>query len=748
MNFWQRMFGFKQSEARTVATMHQLGQAVSTPADYASYARQGFQKNAIVFRSIAMIAKAASGVKLLHYTGKKADPTELSESNLLTLLARPNPLQAGPAFIESVVAYYCLSGNSYIESNTGILPGASVPLELWSIMPSKMKVIGGPKGYPKAYRFSSNGQEKDFLVNVKDLRSEIMHWKTFHPLNDWYGMAPLEAAIMALDQSNSGQRWNLSLLQNMAQPSGVLQMQVSAGNPRGEMSKEQYARLRKEIDESYTGAKNAGRMMLLEGGLKWEALGFTPKEMDFLKSKEVTAIDIATVYGVPPELLGLGQKTFNNYREARGAFYEETVLPILDGLVAELNRWLVPAMGEEGAGEGWIGYDADDIEALTYKREAKFTMLATANYLTQNEKREAVGYETKEGWDVFLVGNQLLSTPDDMVDEAANGDGDEEGDNDESESGDEETDKPDATEDDETDDSENEDEDTEEDDAEKSFKSINLLTSNEKRRSWKIQNARRNQLQKSFDEDLREDFDALTSKLISATKDIKEVRLVEYAMLKTVNNFMPKLEKTIEHHVRRTVDSFGRMVLDEGKSFFHAETKTLQEVKANRKFEAWAKDYTSTRSGEAIKTITTTTQKNIRRVIGEWTQTAIEDGDTLPELSKFIRMEFGELTQSQSTRIARTEVGMASNHANREAIKSLGIPNMYKEWVSANDDRVRDGGDSGNDANHEAMNGEEVRLDEKFTVPPDRSMDGPGDDAGGADQVINCRCVLTFKSRN
>ena len=183
------------------------------------------------------------------------------------------------------------------------------------------------------------------------------------------------------------------------------------------------------------------------------------------------------------------------------------------------------------------------------------------------------------------------------------------------------------------------------------------------------------------------------------------------------------------------------MILGEGKCL-----GLDRESKANLKFDHYVRHYTETRSGNAIKTITSTSQKNIKRIVGEWVQTAVADGDSLPELSKFIEAEFGELTPAMATRIARTEVSLASNNGALEAVKSLQIPNMFKEWVTASDDRVRDGDKGG--ADHTAMNGAEVALDEDFGVPPDSLMKGPGDTSAPAGQVINCRCVLTYRSKN
>lgn len=723
------LFRRKESLARTVTTIQQIGKPQSTPANYENFAKVGYGKNVIVHRSVAMIAGAAKGMSFILYdkTNPKK-PKEITTHPMLTLWNKPNPMQSTSDFVENMVAFYCLAGNSYIEANHGGARTAT-PLELWNVRPDRMRIIPGPKGYPAAYQYTSGGQSVQWDVDIVKMRSDIMHWKTFNPLNDWYGMSALEAALMALDQNIAGQTWNLSLLQNAATPSGVLQVNVTDANPGGVLNDEQFKDLQRSIEERYSSAKNAGRPMLLEGGITWQQMSLSPKDVDYTKGKEISATDIAISFGIPPELLGLGNKTFNNYREARLSFYEETVLPIMDSAMGSLNRWLAPIFGENL----YLDYDKDDIEVLQWKREQRYTSLQATNFLTQNEKREAVGYEPKEEWDVFVIGNTVGMLPEDFTPAAAPS-ADPSNPDDTNPNPEDEPKKP-APE------SEPPPEEPEPEDDGKSWKSINLLNANEKKASWRRQNAKRKELQKAFDRDLLHDLKELSTELEKITGVHTDAKLTEYALLNVLNNFMPTMHKTIKKHIKYALEDFGLAVLGESKTL-----GLVHDRKANLKFDGFVKSYTERRSGEAIKSITSTSTKKIRSIVGEWVQTAIEDGDTNNDLSKYINAEFEELTPSMATRIARTEVSMASNNGSLEAVKSLQIPNMFKEWVTANDDRVRDGAHGG--ADHSAMNGAEVGLDEKFGVPPDALMDGPGDGAAGADQVINCRCVLVYKSKD
>jgi HK97 family phage portal protein len=122
--------------------------------------------------------------------------------------------------------------------------------------------------------------------------------RLFHPLDDHYGFSPIEAAATAIDLHNQASKWNKALLDNAARPSGALVYSAREGR----LSPEQFERLKAELQEGFQGAKNAGRPLLLEGGLDWKPLSLSPKDMDFIEAKHAAAREIALALGVPPML--------------------------------------------------------------------------------------------------------------------------------------------------------------------------------------------------------------------------------------------------------------------------------------------------------------------------------------------------------------------------------------------------------------------------------------------------------------
>lgn len=364
------------------------GKAAWTPRDYPRFSDEAYIKNVIAYRSIHMIASSAASVewKLMNVSGGGSRKILLRHP-LLTLLKKPNPIQGGSEFFESVISYRLISGNSYIQ-RVGI--DGQPPSELYTARPDRMAVIAGKNAIPQAYCYSvykQDGQEMQvhFPVHPITGKSSILHIKAFHPLDDWYGLSPIEAAAYSIDQHNQAGAWNQALLQNGARPSGALVVKSDNGNT---LSEEQYQRLKQQIGEEFSGPENAGKPILLEGGLDWREMSLTPKDMDYLNAKHSSARDIALAFGVPPQLLGIpGDNTYSNLAEARLALWEETILPLVDQISDALNNWLVPLFGSDLH----LTYDTHSISALSLRREQVWDRVNKSDFLTQDEKRMMVG---------------------------------------------------------------------------------------------------------------------------------------------------------------------------------------------------------------------------------------------------------------------------------------------------------------------------------------------------------------------
>lgn len=363
---------------------------------YATLAKRAYVQNVVAYKCIKTISEAVGSLRW--YLCDSAG-NEIENHAVLTLIKRPNPLQGQAAFFTEVEAAKLLGGNSYIEA---VRPGPSrPPKELWPCRPDNVTVNRGIDRLPISYSYTAGmngGVSKTFAVNRVTGQCDLLHLRAYSPLDEIVGLAPAAAAIRSIDSHNEAVAWNKSLLQNGARPSGALKT-------TGALTEQQQENLKEFIKEMYSGGKNAGKPMVLEGGVDWIEMSITPKDMDFVNTKDSAARDIALALGVPPILLNIpGDSTYNNMREARQSFYEDTVLAEAAFIRDELNRWLLPMFG---AGL-YIEYDEDCITALAPKREAAWDRIEKSTVLTVNEKRAALGYEPVDGGDDLLINAGLI----------------------------------------------------------------------------------------------------------------------------------------------------------------------------------------------------------------------------------------------------------------------------------------------------------------------------------------------------
>jgi HK97 family phage portal protein len=345
------------------------------PRSYEAQVREAYLGNPIAQRAVRMVAEsvgwaptyAAAGVGPSTGSGPAGE--------------RAVPLLS-PALLETAASQLLLHGNAFVQV---ICDGAGMPAELFPLRPERVKVEADAGGWPATYLYRA-GEAKSRIPARDGLgRPGVVHLKAMHPLDDHYGLGCLGAAAGAVAVHNAAARWNKALLDNAARPSGAL---VFGGGEDAALSADQFARLREEVDTQFAGAANAGRPMLLEGGLRWEAMSLTPADMDFTGLKAAAAREIALAFGVPPMLLGLpGDSTYANYREANRALWRLTVLPlgsrILAGIGDALAAWW-PGLK--------LAVDVDQVTALSEDRERLWAQVAGAGFLSDAEKREMLGF--------------------------------------------------------------------------------------------------------------------------------------------------------------------------------------------------------------------------------------------------------------------------------------------------------------------------------------------------------------------
>jgi HK97 family phage portal protein len=337
------------------------------PVGYEAQVRSAYLGNAIAQRAVRLVAD-----------GLGEAPLRVSSPEVERLIRMRS---GGQALLATLAAQVLLHGNAYVQVLTD---GTGQVSELFALRPERVTAVTDAGGWPVAYAYTVGGRTTRLAAEDPDGRPEVVHIKAFHPLDDLAGLGCLGAAAGAIAVHNAAAKWNAALLDNAARPSGALVYDSGDG---AALSADQFARLKAEMEAGFSGAANAGRPMLLEGGLKWQAMSLTPADMDFAGMRGASAREIATAFGVPPMLLGLpGDATYANYREANRALWRLAILPlagtILAGVVQALHGWFPDVAAS---------VDLDQVMALAEDRERLWAQVSAADFLSLEEKRAMVG---------------------------------------------------------------------------------------------------------------------------------------------------------------------------------------------------------------------------------------------------------------------------------------------------------------------------------------------------------------------
>lgn len=331
--------------------------------------RAAYLRNPVAQRAVRLIAEGVGGAEL-----------EGGPDALIALVAARS---GGQALTDTLAAKLLLHGNAYVQLLTG--PDGEL-VELYALRPDRVTVEADAAGWPVAYRYRVGSVESRLTAEDGAGRTQVVHIRGFHPLDDHYGLGCLSAAREAVAVHNAATRWNRSLLDNAARPSGAL---VYAPGEGATMSRDQLERLRDELNDAFAGAGNAGRPMLLDGGLSWQSMALSPAEMDFVGLKNAAAREIALAFGVPPLMLGLpGDNTHANYAEANRSLWRLTILPLAQRLCVGLTQGVRPWFPDAA-----LRVDQDRLPALSEDRASLWSRVTAADFLSDAEKRAMLDIE-------------------------------------------------------------------------------------------------------------------------------------------------------------------------------------------------------------------------------------------------------------------------------------------------------------------------------------------------------------------
>lgn len=667
----------------TEAVLLPLQLSLPSSRTYREAVMESYQANSIAHRAIRLIAENTAAVPWILVDRRTDEPVE--EHWVIDSLRKPNPGQSGRLFKQVLAGDMIAAGEVFILR---IQPNLEMPAELHLLRPDYVRVRQGERvGDEPMYEYRPPGRDPQMYRP-----SEVLHIHTLDLLRTGRGFSSIYAAASELDQSNLGGRWNVSLLRNGGRPS----LAVIA---KHRLNDEQKQMLRSSVNELHAGAANAGKVAVFSGtDMEIRDLGFSPSDMDWLEGLREADAKIATALGVPPELLNLGQRTYENKKEARKGLYEDVVVPMFGMTTESLNAWIVPE--ELELRPNW-----EQVEALQPNRTEEYRRLneaVAAGWMTFNDARREAGFEedTEVGdlyrWQADAV-SRFGAVP-------SSGRGRSNG--------------------------------STASRHEPLRTKVVLETEEQKATYWKAQDDRKQAFEGSLSENLKEVFDEERKRVVSALRTAAPSETLD-VLKDRINSEIhdTAFRDVMEPTFIAVMEDFGEKTLEELglKSY---ETKQFEEI-----FGSYTAEVLSFVGEEVASSVTniTRTQKDI---IALKVARSIDEGMAIPKIADAIDdMYLEQIIPNRSTVIARTEVIKSSNAGQHTAAQATGLP-VVRDWLATRDGRARQ---AHLDAERNPAN-KGVPLDGTFEVGGE-NLRFPGDPMGSPGNIIQCRCTVVQRIR-
>ena len=351
--------------------------------DQKSYIKDGYKMNPNVYSVINWIIKKAALSHWQLFEVVNGEKVIVYDHEILDLLNRPNPMQGKAEFIENMLGYKLLTGESFIyklSPENGVNEG--IPQELWTLPPPSMNIKFNAYGMPSSYEVMA-GTKRTEIDGDK-----IIYMKYWNPASDNFrGMSPIEAGRRVVTQSNDAYMASMKLLQNMG-AQGVL----SVNDDQVDMSQEQIDALESAYMEKYGGPQGYGRILITGAKMNWQQIGLPATDLALIESQQMSMRDICNLYNVSSQLFNDPEnKTYANMKEARKSAIADVIIPEMELVANEFNRWLLPAFEKRDNKDYYLEMDTGIFTELKEDEQMLSTILGTAWWMTPNEKRIRMG---------------------------------------------------------------------------------------------------------------------------------------------------------------------------------------------------------------------------------------------------------------------------------------------------------------------------------------------------------------------
>lgn len=331
----------------------------------------------------------------------KKDGSYSEDEDIIKFLEKPNAGVSGQEFFKNYPTYFMTTGEVFLMATGN--PNRP-PLEMFVVPPQFVNDNNGVDGFPESYTVNNGTISMTFKRKEvgRQMRyfdesgeRELWHVKDFNPnasSTNHRGSSRMNAIFYEIEQHLEASRHNLSLLQKGGRVTGALVTDEV-------LNDDSFKRLQEQLDLFYAGSSNAGRIFLGEGGMKFQEMGKSNRDMDFRNLKRDDAVAIYNRLKVPLALVTPEQMTLSNMEVAKLSLYDNAVLPLCRRLLEELTLFIGPRFKLSTTES--LSVDPESIPALQGRQNAELKQQAELNVLTDNEIRSKLGREELDGGNVL-----------------------------------------------------------------------------------------------------------------------------------------------------------------------------------------------------------------------------------------------------------------------------------------------------------------------------------------------------------
>lgn len=636
MNFLEKYFKFKKEMRMPFSKTEQINHqrhGFSTQNRDADLIKE--YKN-WVFACVNARAEEVASIELELYRGD----SEIESHEVLDLLNDVNPNTTKYELFFGTQSFLDLTGNAfwYLARDN---EGKGKIRQIYLISPDKLYIVPS-KDNPlviEGYVYANGKDKITFNPN------EILHFKNFNPSGNYpnphRGVGIVEASLWAIHTDNEARTWNYSFFKNSAKPDGLL-------TTEGILGDDQYERIKQQWRQTHEGSGNNGKTAIMEGGLKWQDVSKTQKDMDFVAQRTFSRDEILSMFRVPKTVVGITDDVNRANAEASDyVFAKRTIKPLMKAFVTILNEYLLPEYGND------LYFKFEDPTPEDRMAELQEYSLGWNKWLTTNDIRRDEGYDPSENGDTFY--GSFSDVPRDTVNQTKKV----------------KESKPISK------------------GADKVIEDFMAKLPAKQKALKQVSPAQKSVYKEVYEKRFDKNEKSLMKDVIAFFKK-QEIEVMnnvedEFNGLKPKEYKLKGVEDALFDQKRAVGASISlitphiRKFLNEGAEMADSLTggDTNTDTPAFKKFlEERAKFF--------AETINETTRESLLKTIND----ALDNGEGVNDIKERVALVYKDAETYRTERIARTEVSASLNEGNIEAFKQAGIENV--EWLAIVDDVTAD----------------------------------------------------------